>query len=130
MTTTCKAIRRDGQACTAKAQTDRDFCFFHDSDKADRVKAAQSKGGSKVATIAVEDLKQWRDVTVLKSPTSADIVNLIADTIDEVKSGKIDTKVATAVGYLSGVMLKALEYEALEERLQAIEEVVLKKGNQ
>lgn len=124
----CKATRRDGQPCTAQAQTDRDFCFFHDPTKADRVKAAKSKGGSKVVVLAKEDAKPWRgqpgDLTVLKSPATGDIVNLLADTIDEVKSGKVDPKVANAVGYLAGVMLKALDHEALEERLAAIEEAL------
>ena len=41
------------------------------------------------------------DVTVLRSPAPADLVNLLADTIDEVKTGKVDPRVANA-GRLSG----------------------------
>lgn len=102
----CKATRRDGQPCTA-----------------------QSAGGSKKLTLKPEDAKPWRSesgaaVAVLKSPTPADLVYLLANTIDEVKTGKIDAKVANATGYLVGIMVKVLEYDALEERLAAIEEVV------
>jgi len=63
-------------------------------------------------------------VTVLKSPTPADLVNLCADTIDEVKTGKVDPRVANSVGYLVGVICKILEYDALNERLAALEEAV------
>lgn len=128
--TQCKATRRDGQPCGAQAQAGREWCYFHDPEKAEEVRAAKSKGGSKVTTLTV--VKPWRgqpdEVTVLKSPTTIDIVSLLADTIDEVKAGKIDPRVANAVGYLSGVMLKALEFDAFEERLAALEEAVGAEG--
>jgi len=54
----------------------------------------------------------------------ADLVNLCADTIDKVKTGKIDPRVANSVGYLAGVMVKILEYDALNERLAALEDAV------
>lgn len=124
--TKCNATRRDGQPCGAEAQTGRVTCFFHDPDRSGDRKDAQSRGGSSKATLQV--VRAWRgregEVTVIKSPTTEEIVSLICDTIDEVKVGAIDTKVATAVGYLSGVLLKALEYDALNERLQAIEETL------
>ncbi len=127
----CSATRRDGQPCGAEAQAGRAVCFFHDPDRADAAKTAQSRGGSSKATLQVA--RAWRgrpgEVTVIKSPTTEEIVSLICDTIDEVKVGAIDTKVATAVGYLSNVLLKALEYDALNERLQAIEEALALKGN-
>jgi hypothetical protein len=124
---TCKATRKDGKSCAAQAQAGREYCFFHDPDKAADSRAAKSKGGSSGrATLSV--VKPWRgeagDVTVLKSATVPDLVNLLADTIDEVKTGKVDPRVANAVGYLAGVILKALEYDALNERLAALEEAV------
>lgn len=122
----CKAIKADGQRCTAKAMQGSDYCFFHDPTKKDEAKEAQSRGGQSKTVLCT--VKPWRgqpgQTMVIRTPTPEEIVNLLADTIDEVKTGQVDPKVANAVGYLSGVMLKALQYEALEERLQAIEEAL------
>lgn len=124
--TTCKATKADGSPCTAKAIQGGDFCFFHDPDKKDEAKIAQSKGGQSKAVLWT--VKPWRglegETTIMRAPAPEEIINLLADTIDEVKTGKIDPKVSNAVGYLAGVMLKAMQYEALEERLQAIEEAL------
>jgi len=124
----CKAITKNGTACQANAQTGRDYCFLHDPNKAEAVKAARSKGGSSLKVIDPKRFKPWRgtagEVTVMKSPTPQDIVNLLADTIDEVKTGTIDPRVANAVGYLAGAIIKAVEVDALVDRLAAIEEAI------
>ena len=125
----CKATRKDGQPCTAQAAVGRDYCFFHDPAKTQDARAAQAKGGSTKNTL--QEVRPWRglpgDVVALRSPSPADLINLLADTIDEVKTGKIDPKVANATGYLVGVMVKILEYDALEERLATIEEALAQR---
>lgn len=131
----CKATTQDGRPCDANAG-ESGFCFFHDPDQADANREAKSKGGAAGRPTTLQVVKPWRgnegDLVILKSPTSEEVVSLICDTIDEVKTGRIDPKVANAVGYLSGVLLKALEYDALNERLQAIEEALAlnEKGRQ
>lgn len=127
---TCRAPRKDGNPCTAQAQAGREYCFFHDPDKADEAKAAQVKGGTvgQRATLDPMAVKPWRGqngaITVLQAPTVGDLLNLLSDTVDEVRTGRIDPKVANAVGYLTGIMLKCLQYDLLEERLSALEEAV------
>jgi hypothetical protein len=124
----CKATRRDGTECQAQAQAGREYCYFHDPTKAEAVKAARSRGGSSIKTLTPKAIKPWRgepgETMVIRSPRPQDVVNLLADTIDEVKAGQIDPKIANAVGYLSNVILKAFETEALDERLAAIEDAV------
>lgn len=125
---TCKAVRKDGSPCEAQAQAGRPFCFFHDPEKADEARAAQARGGSSREVLDANEVQPWRGlpagVTVMRTPTPSDVVLLLADTIDEVKTGRIDPRVANAVGYLSNVILKALEVDALNERLAALEEAV------
>lgn len=128
--TTCKATRRDGEPCKAQAGEGSDFCFFHDPARRDAARQVQKRGGQtgKAATLAPTDLKPWRgvagEVTVLRSPSLPDLVNLLGDTIDDVRVGRLDPRVANSVGYLAGIILKALQFEAFEERLAAIEEAV------
>lgn len=128
--TTCKATRRDGEPCKAQAGEGSDFCFFHDPARATEARQVQKRGGQtgKAATLDTTAMKPWRgqagEVTVLRSPSVPDLVNLLGDTIDDVRVGRLDPKVANSVGYLAGIILKALQFEAFEERLTAIEEAI------
>lgn len=129
----CKATRKDGKPCQAAAQTPAGFCIHHDPDLAGK-RDTWKRAGGKVGTIAtLAAPKAWRNLegngdgagaVIMAKPTPDDLVVLLADTIDEVKTGEIDPKVANAVGYLAGAIVKILQYEALEERLAAIEEAI------
>ena len=129
---TCRATRKDGERCRAEAQSGRDFCFFHDPAKGEERHDSKVAGGKagKLATLAT--VKPWRgvagEVDVLKAVTPVELVDLLCDTIDDVRTGAIDPKVANAVGYLAGVIVKIQEQEALVERLSAIEEVLKARG--
>ncbi|MBI3909717.1 MAG: hypothetical protein HY320_02145 [Armatimonadetes bacterium] len=48
----------------------------------------------------------------------------LGETINQVRRGDLDPKVATTVGHLSGILLKALEVGGIEERLAALEATV------
>lgn len=119
----CRFIHPDGRACQATPQADSDYCFFHDPAKAVDRRLAQVKGGSQnsLKVLPSSDLRRWRSG---QTPTAADLLGLLADTVDATLTGKIDPKVANAVGYLAGVMLRAVEAETFNERLQAVEEAV------
>ena len=125
---TCKATTKSGEACKAKPPTGSDYCAFHDPAKAEALQNGRVKGGEsgKLATLAT--VKPWRgvvgDVDVLKTVAPAELVNLLCETIDEVRVGAIDPKVGNAVGYLASIIVKIQQYEALEERLSAIEEAL------
>jgi hypothetical protein len=64
----------------------------------------------------------------LRAVTPVELVDLLCTTIDDVRTGAIDPKVANAVGYLAGVIVKIQQYDALVERLSAIEEALKVKG--
>ena len=129
--TTCKATRKDGSVCKAPAQAGKDLCFFHDPDQVEANAVAKRKGGEagKLAVLSPDQVKPWRgregEVEVLQNVTTAELVNLLADTIDDVRTGRLDPKVGNAVGYLVGIMTRVLQYDALESRLADIEEAVL-----
>ena len=125
---TCRATRKDGEPCRAEAQSGRPYCFFHDPAKGEERHDSKVAGGKagKLATLAT--VKPWRgvagEVDVLKAVTPVELVDLLCNTIDDVRTGAIDPKVANAVGYLAGVIVKIQEQEALVERLSAIEEAL------
>lgn len=130
----CKATRKDGDPCRAEAQSGRDYCFFHDPAKGEERHEAKVKGGKtgKLATLEPSAVKPWRgqagDVTVLKTVTPAELVDLLCHTIDDVRTGAIAPQVANSIGYLAGAIVKIHEQQALGERLAAIEDALKARG--
>jgi hypothetical protein len=53
-----------------------------------------------------------------------EVVSLLSESINHVRKGQLDPRVANAVGYLSGILLKALEQGRTEERLSHLEAVL------
>lgn len=122
--TQCKGVKPDGSDCQAATMPGSEFCFFHDPTKATERRSAQSHGGSqnKVKTLpdAVPDV-QVRDCE--------DVVKLLSETINQVRKGKIDPRVANAVGYLANVLIKAAEQGELEKRITEVEAVIKNRSN-
>ncbi|MDH3890941.1 MAG: hypothetical protein OEV49_07625 [candidate division Zixibacteria bacterium] len=122
----CKQIKIDGKRCRGRAVTGSKFCFFHDPKRAKQRQAAQRKGG-------INRLRPDK-VTVLPSNTldavlrtADDVCQLLSDTINQVRKGVLDVKIANSVGYLAGVILKARSQGELEDRIVEIEEHIAKE---
>ncbi len=80
-------------------------------------RAAQSAGGSRIKTLAA-------DAPDVKVADCRDVVALISETINQVRKGQVDPRVANAVGYLANVLIKAVEQGELERRLAEVEAAV------
>ena len=115
----CTATKGNGTACCAAALPGSHFCFFHDPAKAAARRKAQSAGGlaNKMATLPA-------DVPDVIVEDGADVVKLLGATINQVRRGEIDPRVANAVGYLSNIVLAATGQRELESRLAELETLV------
>ena len=115
----CAAAKGDGTACGAAALPGSQFCFFHDPAKSAARRQAQSAGGlaNKMATLPA-------DAPDVKVEDGADVVKLLGATINQVRRGEIDPRVANAVGYLSNIVLSATGQRELENRLAELETLV------
>lgn len=112
--------RKGKKRCKNYALTDDDYCFFHSSKKAKERAEAQRKGGKKALAEKRRILKESN----IQIDNTSDVVKLLNETINQVRTGEIEVKIANAVGYLSGICLKAIEQGDIEERLAALEEKV------
>lgn len=56
--------------------------------------------------------------------SAGDVCKLLSETIGDVRIGRLDPKIANTVGYLAGVLVRALEVGKIEERLAALEVVM------
>lgn len=115
----CAGTRADGAPCRARVLTDEEYCFFHSPTKTAERALARQDGGRARAARVLPGTPQTRIVR-----SADDVVALLSDVIGHVLRGEIDPKVANSAGYLSGLLLKALQQGELEERFAALEAVI------
>jgi hypothetical protein len=110
----CQKKKRDGAQCRARARSGHKYCALH----AEPGKAAElgSKGGRRRAVYSPDALKEF---TAPRS--AADLRDLLAQSIIEIRTGKLDPKLANSISYLGAGFLRALEVSGLEARLLALE---------
>jgi hypothetical protein len=115
----CRAVKPDGSRCQVAALPGSDFCFFHDPTKADERRDAQALGGR-------QNRMKTLDATApdIRVEDCQDVVRLISETINQVRKGQIDPRVANAVGYLANVLIRAVEQGEMERRLAELEAIV------
>jgi hypothetical protein len=111
----CTAVTKGGASCRAHAVSGKLVCVLHQAGAAQRLGAA---GGRRRAVKPPIKLKNFG------APKSvAQVALVLAHTIAEVRSGKIDAKnPASVIARLSSVLCRALETSDLERRITALEE--------
>ena len=110
----CEHKKRDGKRCGARALTGQNHCAMH----AHPGRAAElgSKGGRRRVVSSPGTSKDFA-----APKTAADLRDLLAESIVEIRAGKLDPRVANALGYLGASYLRALEVSEVESRLSALE---------
>jgi len=113
----CAHVHPSGRPCGGFAVSGSKYCFAHAPEQAEKRDAARRRGGQagKVAVLPASDLP----VRSLN-----DVVGLVEATINEVRCGRVDVRVANAVGVLANVAIKAIQQGELERRLELLESVL------
>jgi hypothetical protein len=120
----CEFLKRNGERCGADAQTGKNLCVFHDPARANDGRRARQAGGvhrSQAAAVLTSDTPDH------PLGDANQVSALLADSINRLRRGQLDPRVANAMGYLASVLLKALD-QRLEERLAHLEAVISGKG--
>lgn len=116
----CK-FKVKGKQCDAPAMKNSDYCFFHSEKYEKERKEAQSRGGQANAITVITPLPPME----IKAPQ--DVVNLLEDTINQVRAGELDVKIGNCIGVLSGHLIKALELVSVSSRVDVIERAILER---
>ena len=114
----CEYKKSNGERCRAKAVTNDRFCFFHSPTRTEERTQARIAGGvsrSHKRAVLPPDSEERR----LQSPT--DVCGLLGETINQVRRGLLDSRIATTVGYLAAALLRGMEHGHLDDRLTRIE---------
>ena len=116
----CKARTKAGYPCQAPA-IEGGLCFCHAHPE--RLAELGRKGGQKNRRRSLDEcsipnrpLKRLRDVG-----------ELLEETINRVRQCPFDLRAANAIGFLAGVLLKALD-SRIEDRLAHLEAVMTNRG--
>ena len=120
---TCEKVKSNGERCRAMAMAGSQYCFFHEPSVAEERKVAQRQGGQANGPAVLPD-----DAADVPLHNGKDVVVFLAETINQVRKGRVAPKVASTVGYLTGLLMKALETSDIEERLARIEQVLKMRG--
>jgi len=117
----CIYIKEGGQQCNAYAMESSQYCYLHNPDISEEEKRVNQTKGGKTNLVKVTQSLQ-----LFKVKTSQDVAGLLEQTINEVRSGELDPRIANTIGYLTGHLIKAIEVGEVERRINAIEEVISK----
>jgi hypothetical protein len=120
----CKAMKPDGSRCRAAALPDSDFCFFHDPSKAAERREAHAAGGRQNRMKTLDT-----DVPDVEIKDCKDVVALLSETINQVRKGLIDPRVANSVGYLANQVVRVLAQDELADRIERLEQLVTRRSN-
>ena len=93
------------------------YCFSHNPRTQEALHEAAIKGGSMLK-------KNTLDLPPVGVKTIQDVVLLIEDTVNRVRSGEMPINTANCLGYLGNVALKALQASDLEKRIEALEAII------
>lgn len=117
-TSKCKVILENGEQCKAWALTDKDYCYAHDPESEEARIESSRRGG------LVKKDRTHQPLEPVDVVTAKDVVRLLTVTIEEVRSGKLDPRIANTIGFLAGHLTRAYEVAELEQKIDEIRAVV------
>ena len=121
MSKQCSAKNRNGKRCGAWAVTGATQCALHSDPE--RAAEIGSKHGRRVTFPSPPDALPHRPLKNI-----GEVGELLEETINRVRQVPFDLRAANAIGFLAGILLKALD-QRLEERLAHLEAVMsIKRG--
>jgi hypothetical protein len=113
----CIARNKSGSRCNADAQIGKRLCVFHDPEKSEAVLRARRAGGIARTRAAVLPT----DTPDHSLRNAAEVSDFLAELVNQVRRGQLDARMANGIGYLTSVLLRALEAGPLEERVSRLE---------
>src|SRR5438093_13145290 len=109
----CRAKTKAGKPCPAPA-TATGLCYNHESPA--RAAEMGRKGGLKNRHVVPDD-----EVEILPLNTADDVRVMLAKLAHDVRSRRVEPRVAASVSQIASTLLKAIEVADIERRLEKLE---------
>lgn len=111
----CKALTSTGEPCQARPMQGDEYCYLHNPAISEEEKRdARSRGGKENQIIIKTPLPP------LKLTNPKDVIALLEDTINAVRGGEMDVKIANCLGFLTDKLLKAYEVGELSDKVEVM----------
>lgn len=118
----CKSLTTEELPCQARPMQGSEFCYLHNpSISEDEKRDARSRGGKENQIVLKTPLPP------LKLTNAKDVIVLLQDTINGVRSGELDVRIANCLGFLTDKLLKAYEVAELNDKVDAMERFLEKR---
>ena len=115
----CMYLKDNREQCQANAMKEGQYCYLHNPDIPEEEKRQARIRGGETKVIAVE-----KPLLPVKMQTSKDVALMLEQTINEVRAGDLDPRIANTIGYLAGHLIKAIEVEQVTQKVNIIESVL------
>ncbi len=115
-------MKTNGKQCGSYAVDNSFFCINHEPAMKEVKEIAVQKGG---ASEGYQKLNL--DLSPLTIHKASDVTTATVQVMNEVRSGILPPKIATTLGYLLGIALKAFEVAELEEKMEVVDRLILER---
>ena len=117
----CQALTKSGKPCQAYALKGKKYCLTHDTESREKFLAMTKKGGQvkKKIQVCLAPIEFRGNIK--------DVLNLLADTVNQVRTNQMPPRIANTIGYLAGHMIKALEIAEINDRLKKVERIIFER---
>src|ERR1035441_8689488 len=112
---TCRAKTKAGRPCAAPVLSGSAFCSLHADPE--RAAALGRKGGARNRKVYDGDV---HNVSVPES--AGDVKRMLAETMAEIRAGRMDPKLGSTLGYLGTALRRPFEGADFEQRLERLEQ--------
>ena len=119
----CIYIKDNDEQCKGFAIEDSQYCLSHDPESQEARLVRAQRGGA-AETYQQLDL----ELAPLKIDNAKDIAQATIQLVNELREGIVPPRIATAIGYLLSIALKAYEKSDLEHKIETFERVILERG--
>ena len=110
----CRATTSSGGLCKARPHKNG-LCFFHSDPK--RAAELGRKGGRRNRHIYDAPLQP-----VAVPESAGDVKRMLAETMADIRAGRMDPKLGSTLGYIGMALLRAFEVADLEQQLERLEQ--------
>ena len=109
----CQKKKRDGNQCRARARSGQKYCACTRNQARPQSLVARVAAGVPSTPDALQEFTAPK--------TAADLRDLLAQSIIEIRAGKLDPKLANSISYLGTGFLRAIEVADIQARLESLE---------
>lgn len=113
----CAFVHDSGRPCGGFAISGSSHCFAHAPDQVEKRRNARRRGGQAGRVITVPD-------SSLAVRSLGDVLAIVELKINDVRAGRIDIRIANAIGVLANVAARTIQQADVENRIAALEAVL------